>query len=238
MSRSWLSILAVFGACTPFDPQLSGTPFFCGADDPKCPDGYACVASASGGKSVCTSTGDAPGIDGGAHIDGTSGTCAMAFTGALATWNMTSESGTQASTAATSPAPGVTATSLMRATTLMAATGTGSINASGWPTTGQPDPTKYFTLALGAPAGCVLDLTSIAIDVKSSGTGPANATLSTSADAFAHTDPVSTSAPTTQPVSVSGAMGMVEVRVFGFAASAATGTMRIQNQLVVSGVVR
>lgn len=37
-----------------YNPDLGGAPFLCGADEPKCPDGYACMDS--GGKQVCLST--------------------------------------------------------------------------------------------------------------------------------------------------------------------------------------
>jgi len=36
----WLVALA---ACTPYDPSLPPTPFLCGDQEPRCPEGYTCV---------------------------------------------------------------------------------------------------------------------------------------------------------------------------------------------------
>lgn len=38
--------------CSPFDPDLAAQPFLCGASEPRCPDGYVCVAG-SGSADVC-----------------------------------------------------------------------------------------------------------------------------------------------------------------------------------------
>ena len=74
----------------------------------------------------------------------------------------------------------------------------------------------------------------MAIDVSASATGPANASVGTSADTFTHAVQISTSAPSTPALTVS-ATGALEVRIYGFAASATTGTMRVQNMLSVTG---
>ena len=130
----------------------------------------------------------------------------------------------------------VTAGALSRSSTLMATAGTGSINAANWPT-GQLDPASYFTLTIVAPSGCALDLTGVALDVKSSSTGPSSAAIAASDSAFAQTTQVSTTAAGAVALSVANASGQVELRIFGFAASATTGTMRIENQLTISGSV-
>lgn len=46
-------------ACSPYDPSLPPAPFLCGDQEPRCPDGYACVAD-PGGKRVCRADGTAP----------------------------------------------------------------------------------------------------------------------------------------------------------------------------------
>ena len=46
---------AATAACNPYDPNLGGRPFKCGASDPKCPDGYACVGT--GTSAVCEQQG-------------------------------------------------------------------------------------------------------------------------------------------------------------------------------------
>jgi hypothetical protein len=45
---------AVLGACG-YNPDLGGTPFLCAAEEPKCPDGYECMADTTG-RQVCYST--------------------------------------------------------------------------------------------------------------------------------------------------------------------------------------
>ncbi len=160
------------------------------------------------------------------------------YSGELATWSFTGQPGSQASTVAASSAPGVTAVSVSRASSLTAAAGSGSINASNWPTTAQLGATSYYTFSIKAPAGCTAHVTSVAVDAKSSGTGPGSAALATSADAFAHTAAVSTSGPSTATLSASSVGGSLEIRVYGYAATGAGGTMRLQNTLTVTGTLQ
>lgn len=224
-----LAAVAGLAACTPYDPKLSDTPFLCGTTEPKCPDGYTCVAS--NGKNVCTTMGPATPTDG----PPASGNCAMPFSGVLATWSLAGATGSQTSTAAASSAPGVTAMPLARAPALIAATGTGSMNSTNWPLGSALDPMSYYTIALAGPAGCNLSVSSLAVDIKASGTGPANAAVGTSADNYAATVPVATTAPTTPAVSATITSGMLEIRIFGYGATATSGTMRVQNDLAVTG---
>ena len=51
---SVLSSGSVLGACG-YNPDLGGTPFLCAAEEPKCPDGYECMADTTG-RQVCYST--------------------------------------------------------------------------------------------------------------------------------------------------------------------------------------
>ena len=181
-----------------------------------------------------------PGTDGAVHPDGSpgvdapTGSCATPVTGMIATWNLASATGSQVSSPATAMAAGITAGVITRSAGLNAATGAGSINSTNWPS-GALDPTKYYTFTVTPPAGCVLDLTTLSIDTKVSTTGPASGALATSADSFAATTSVATNAPGTPAVSVSGATGQIEVRVYGYLASMAAGTFRIQNALILNG---
>lgn len=57
-ARAWIRI-AVLGfaavagpACSPYDPSLPRTPFLCGDQEPRCPDGHVCVDDPDGRK-VC-----------------------------------------------------------------------------------------------------------------------------------------------------------------------------------------
>ena len=222
---SSVTLLVALGACTPYDPDLGNTPFFCGATDPKCPDGYTCQMSGAG-SGVCTKGGTAPG-----------GHCAMAASGELAAWDLTGQPGNQDATPATTTLTGVTAQPLTRSPSLVASAGTDSISSSNWPTAGQPDPASYYTLSLAAASGCSLALSSIMLDVKSSNTGPTSAALMTSEDGFAQSLPISTSTPGQVTLSIQGSTGSLELRVYGYSASATTGTMRIQNQLSITGAI-
>ncbi len=163
------------------------------------------------------------------------GSCANAFTGVLATYSFTGAVGNQASQPASSTATGVVADPITRAAGLTPVSGATSINSSSWPLSATLDPAKYYALKLTPPSGCTLSLTGAAIDAKASGTGPAMAAVGTSADSFAQAVSISTTAPSTPTLSVSAASGAIEIRVYGFAATATGGTLRLQNTLTVSG---
>lgn len=57
-------VLAGFGACTPYDPNLGAAPFLCGPMDqsPRCPDGYACLMQNNG--EYCVKEGGSVPVDG------------------------------------------------------------------------------------------------------------------------------------------------------------------------------
>jgi hypothetical protein len=52
-------ITSAAGACTSYNPSLPQEPFLCADDDPKCPDGYACVVS--GNQNLCMAEGGGSG---------------------------------------------------------------------------------------------------------------------------------------------------------------------------------
>jgi len=162
-----------------------------------------------------------------------SGACAQAASGVIGTWDMSSASGSQTSTSGTSK-PGATAGSLTRSSDLGSVTGSGSINADGWPSSGTLDTTKgYYTFTITPPSGCTVSITSASITTSASGTGPVKIAIATSADQFGHTS--SLTASTTPSLTVSAATGTVELRVFGYDASSLNGTMRISGQLTLTG---
>lgn len=166
-----------------------------------------------------------------------SGSCTMAFTGILAKWDLTGEAGTQGSSAADMQAPGVTAGMISRSAGLTAVSGANSINSSNWPTAAQIDLTKYYTFALAPPAGCMLALAKVTVNTSTSATGPAMIALATSVDAYATTKPVTAGAAFDVTLAVS-ATTTIELRVYGWAATAPGGTMRVQNTLSVDGELR
>ena len=167
---------------------------------------------------------------------GSTGGCA--FSGVLATWTFSGETGNQASTAAASSATGVTASVVQRSATLTAVSGANSINASNWPAAAARDTAKYYTLTITPPATCMVALTTAAIDAKASGTGPASAVVSTSVDAFAQTVAVSTAAAGTVTLSTSPTSNAIELRVYGYAATGTAGTLRLQTTLTINGTIQ
>ncbi len=184
-------------------------------------------------------TGDGPQQHIDAAIDSPPGSCPQAFTGALVTWSFTGQNGTEASVSPTAMATGVTAGAVSRSASLTVPSGgQNSINASNWPTAAQLDPQKYYTFTVTPPSGCQMDLSSVSIDASASGTGPAMAVVATSDDTYAQTSSLSTSAPSTPALHVNGATTAIELRVYGFAASSASGTLRIQNTLTLDGTLR
>ena len=164
-------------------------------------------------------------------------TCATPASGVIATWSFAAENGSQASTPVASASTGVVAGAIARSAGLTAVSGSSSINSSGWPT-GALDTSRYYTLTITPPAGCTLDLTSVAIDAKASGTGPSAGAVATSADTFAQSAAITTTAPATATLGVTGQTHAIELRVYGFMASSAMGTFRLQNTLALSGSIR
>jgi hypothetical protein len=199
-----------------------------------------------GGGTETGSTGDggASGDTGNAPETSTQGdtgssTCAgHGTTGALVTFDLSSQSGSEASVTATTVATGVTSNALTRASGMTAVSGSGSINSSGWGTGSSADASKYYTFTVTPGSGCTVALTSVAMSVSASGTGPSTGDVATSADSFgAHTSSFTTSgSPTVTLSSVSGT-GAIEVRVYGYGASGSSGTFRISSTLTVSGTI-
>ncbi|MEO8553066.1 MAG: hypothetical protein ABI678_24000 [Kofleriaceae bacterium] len=56
MKIALISFVAL-AACSPYSPDLGYAPFLCGASDPKCPDGYDCMADGSAQAMVCVKAG-------------------------------------------------------------------------------------------------------------------------------------------------------------------------------------
>lgn len=210
------------GSATPADGRN-------GPDDAASADSPARRIDARAGDDAQRATGDAA-------IDAPPGSCGDAFTGVLATYSFAGASGSQASTDASSTATGVVAGAISRSAALTATSGAGSINASGWPTAGQLDAQHYYTLSVTPPSGCALDVTSLAVTTQASGTGPKSASVATSADAFAAATTMSPNGSSTPALAVSGATSAVELRLYGYAATGTSGTMRV-TALTVSGSI-
>jgi hypothetical protein len=167
-----------------------------------------------------------------AHDGPGSGGCG--FTGDLATWELSSQPGSEVQVVASTMGPGVVASALSRSAAITAASGSGSINSTNWPSQAQPDPTKYYKLTIAPPSGCTITLTGLAIDLKASSSGPAAASIATSVDAFVAMTSASTAVPSTPSLTATSG-NTIELRIYGFSATTTGGTLRVQNALVVHG---
>jgi hypothetical protein len=176
---------------------------------------------------------DAPAV----MIDAPAASCATPFTGVLATWSFSGQSGEQTSTAASATATGVTAGAIERSSDLTPTSGSNSINSSGWSESGSRSSSLYYTFTVTPAAGCELDVTGMAIEAHSSASGPESAEVATSADTFASNVTISTSTSSSPTLSVSDSTAAVELRVYGYNASSDEGTMRIETTLTVSGAL-
>ncbi len=164
------------------------------------------------------------------------------FTGTLATYGLASQPGTETTAPATGSAAGITAGDLARSASLTPNAGSGSINSYNWPiNTHAIDPGSYYTFTISPANGCPLTLSTLAVDLQSSGTGPSTVEVSTSVDGFATHQTLALgsggSLSTNVALSVSGASGAVEVRLYGYGGSNARGTLRIANTMTVSGTL-
>ncbi len=185
-----------------------------------------------------TSDATGPGAgDGSGHRGGDGATdasrCGYAFTGTLAAYEFTGAPGNQVSTPAATTAPGLSATAIGRSSELKPELGSGSINSSRW-STGALDPSRYYTLTVSPPPDCSLSITGVMFDTETSTSGPTEVAVGNSADAFAVVSPSVTGTVATPTVSVSGTTTPVELRLFGYEAGSAGGTMRV-DALTVTG---
>jgi hypothetical protein len=190
-----------------------------------------------------TTTHDGPAMltDAGIHDgpitqhDAPAGSCATPSSGVLAAWDLSAAPGNQASSSATMMVTGITAGPIARSSGITATAAAMSINSNNWPQSAAIDTTKYYTFTIQPASGCQLDLTTLAIDGLSSGTGPNTAEVATSVDTFTAMKAVAVSTPSTPTLGVTNATTQIELRVYGFGATASAGTFRIQHTLTISG---
>lgn len=185
------------------------------------------------GEPDAATTIDAP--KGSGSVDAAPTGCAQAFTGVLATWDFAGETGNQQSTPAKTTATGVVAGSVQRAVGLTPVSGANAINSSNWSTAAQPDLTKYYAFTIAPPSGCTLAITAVAIDARASGTGPAMASVATSADGYAQKVAVSTAAESAPALAIPAQGAQLELRIYGYGATGSAGTLRLQTTLALTG---
>jgi len=150
------------------------------------------------------------------------------------TFDFTGQPGSE--TSVTPTATVVSGGAITRASSLSANAGSGSINSANWPS--AVDPNRYYTFTVTPTAGCTVSLTSLALDVRASGSGPTSGDVATSVDAFgAHFGQFAgTSAGSVSIAGVSSS-GAIEIRIYGWGATSSAGTFRIQNTLTLSGSI-
>jgi hypothetical protein len=185
--------------------------------------------ASDGGADASDASADAP-------VEADAG-CPDTITGTLAIYDLSSLSGISTSAPATSTATGITAAAITRSSILKPESASGAINSSNW-SLGTLDSTRYYTFTITPPAMCTMAITGVYLDTASSLTGPANGDVATSADSFTSTSSFTPGSAGTVTVSVTGAMGAIEVRVYGYNATASGGTMRIENTMTVSGSLK
>jgi hypothetical protein len=193
----------------------------------------------TGGSTDSSSATDGSSTNDTSTTDTTSTGCAgHGFSGTLVTFDLSSQPGSETSAPASMSATGVTGGALSRASSLTAVSGSGSINSSGWATGSSADPTKYYTFTVTPGAGCTLALTSLALDVKASATGPASGDVATSVDAFGtHLGAFSGTATPSVSLGVGG-VTPIEIRIYGYGASSSGGTFRVENTVTLTGSIQ
>lgn len=166
-------------------------------------------------------------------------TCAShGYSGALVTFGLSGQPGSESSAPATSTAAGVSSSALARSPAITPVSGSGSINSSNWATGSAADATRYYTFTVTPASGCSVTLSSLALDVRASGTGPQDGDVATGVDGFAtHSAPFAGTSTPTVSLSASGSGG-IEVRIYGYGAGGSAGTLRIQNTMTLSGSIQ
>jgi hypothetical protein len=59
--RTILLLVAATAACNAYDKDLGPSPYLCGDDEPRCPEGYACALDPATGADVCIAADDSVG---------------------------------------------------------------------------------------------------------------------------------------------------------------------------------
>ncbi len=159
--------------------------------------------------------------------------------GQVAFYNIANGTGNNTATlAATSSAVGVTA-SVLSKTGISSSSSNNNFRATGWPTNTTLG--GYISFMLMPASGVTMNLTSLTYGVGSSGSGPANYQWRSSVDNYASAiNTVSASgAPAgttlTLPASFTGITTAVTFRLYGYSASASSGTGGLAGDLTVNG---
>ncbi|QDK77660.1 T9SS type A sorting domain-containing protein [Spirosoma sp. KCTC 42546] len=159
----------------------------------------------------------------------------------VATYTFTNaDPGNQTSKAVTSTNANITASDITRGTGLTPVTATGSINSSGWTSSAQ-DLNDYYEFTLTPVTGHQLNLASINLTERRSGTGPTNYLIAYSigggTEVSISTGPLSGTIDAAINVSFTvNTVQPIRFRLYAWGASNAAGTLRLDQSLTVSGV--
>ena len=159
----------------------------------------------------------------------------------LVVFSFNSSSGNESTFAADSqPANGIVS-AMSRGSGLNTSAGSGAFSARSWTTDSTIDLADYYRFSITPNDGFQLDLTSLELDERRSGTGIRRWSVRSNRDNFASdlspspfSVPDNTATRTEQRISLSGAdfsrlSAEVEFRIYGYQAERSTGTWRIDN---------
>jgi hypothetical protein len=153
-------------------------------------------------------------------------------------YDFSGQPGNQASTSGFSSSLSLAASAVTRGSGLTAVAGANSINSSGWTTAATPDANDYYEFTLTPAIGFAFNVDTIALRERRSNTGILTFTIRSSLDAYA-TDAI---APIVVPDNAGSrdhnfTLGStfdnlttaVTFRIYGYAAEAAGGTWRLED---------
>lgn len=159
----------------------------------------------------------------------------------LMMFSFNSSSGNEATFAVDSQPANGTVSAMSRGSGLSTSAGSGAFSARSWSTSSAIDLTDYYRFSITPNDGYQLDLTSLELDERRSGTGIRRWSVRSNLDNFASnlspspfSVPDNTNTRTEQRIPLSGAnfsrlRTEVEFRIYGYQAERSTGTWRIDN---------
>lgn len=127
--------------------------------------------------------------------------------------------------------PNLTATGIGRGSGLTSSNANDRYSATSW-NSASLDANDYFTWTLTPATGYTLSLTNLIYTAQTSGTGPSNFSLRTSADTFTTSlgTPTATGATITLTgASFQGLTSSLEVRLYGWAATSTSGSFSVND---------
>jgi len=165
----------------------------------------------------------------------------------LAKWSFTGQLGDQVGTPVTTIDASVqSASGITRGGGVAVSTTANSMNSSGWTTNGSIDAGDYYEFTITPAAGMILNIDTLYLAERRSGTGIRNFELRSSLDSYGTTIGTAVAVPddtnTRQQVLALGSgfdsvSSAVTFRLYGYASEASGGTWRIENNTVKGGLV-